>query len=206
MKLGSKYGSPAPPHPGDRRLPGQEQPIFGNGFLLDQEQFVGNQFCDVGSSCFAPPDTQLAAGFNEVVELSNDTMRVFSKGGAVLQNQTTYLPSFSRLPTKRRLTAKLSSMRLMAATTWRTCWSIGPERLLRAAKSSWESRRALIRPGRGASTPSASSTKTDGTVLDQPKLGFSDDKIMITDNETGGTPEDTLDILQKSDVLAGCGA
>ena len=41
---------------------------------LDQEQFVGNQFCDVGSSCFAPPDTQVAAGFNEVVETSNKVL------------------------------------------------------------------------------------------------------------------------------------
>ncbi len=62
LKLGSKPVSPAPRHPGERPLPGQKQPIFGNGFLLDQEQFVGNQFCDVGSSCFAPPDTQVAAG------------------------------------------------------------------------------------------------------------------------------------------------
>ena len=88
VKLGSKYGSPAPPHRGDPPLPGKEQPIFGNGFLLDQEQFVGNQFCDVGSSCFVLPDTQLAAGFNEVVEPSNDTMRVFSKGGAVFRRMT----------------------------------------------------------------------------------------------------------------------
>ena len=75
VKIGSKPVSAAPRHPS--KGPGQAPPISGNGFLLDQEQFVGNQFCDVGSSCFAPPDTQVAAGFNEIVETSKDTMRVF---------------------------------------------------------------------------------------------------------------------------------
>ena len=203
VKLGSKYGSPAPPHPGDRPLPGKEQPIFGNGFLLDQEQFVGNQFCDVGSSCFAPPDTQLAAGFNEVVELSNDTMRVFSKGGAVLQtNDLTpfFFAAADQTATDGKVVFDAANGRYYMADLLvnRTGTTVtGSQVKLGVSQSSDPT-------GSWCVYSFGFFTKTDGTVLDQPKLGFSDDKIMITDNENGGTPED-LDILQKSDVLAGCG-
>src|SRR5947209_2311919 len=103
LKQRSSRVSPLSGHPGERpdqAYPSsatQPPPILGNGFLLDQEQFVGNQFCDVGSSCFAPPDTQLAAGFNEIVETTNNTMRVFSKGGTVLQTND-LTPFFGAAP------------------------------------------------------------------------------------------------------------
>jgi IPT/TIG domain len=176
-------------------------PIFGNAFLLDQEQFVGNSFCDVSSSCFSPPDTQVAAGFNEIVALSNNTMRVISKGGVVLQTND--------------LTPFFFAASDQTATDGKVVFDSGAGRYYMTD---------LLVNGLGNPTGSQVKlavsqssdptggwciysfgffTRTDGTVLDQPKVGFSDDKIMISENENGGTPED-FDILQKSDVLAGC--
>jgi len=183
------------------RKPQAPPPIFGNAFLLDQEQFVGNSFCDVSSSCFSPPDTQVAAGFNEIVALSNNTMRVISKGGVVLQTND--------------LTPFFFAASDQTATDGKVVFDSGAGRYYMAD---------LLVNGLGSPTGSQVKlavsqssdptggwciytfgffTRTDGTVLDQPKIGFSDDKIMITENENGGTPED-FDILQKSDVLAGC--
>src|SRR5215831_8251022 len=202
VKLGSKFGSPTTPREGERPKPGQKEPVLGNGFLLDQEQFVGNQFCDVGSSCFAPPDTQLAAGFNEVVETSNDTMRVFSKGGTILQtNDLTpfFFAASDQTATDAKVlfdsgTGRYYMADLLVNRTGTTV--TGSQVKLGVSQSSDPT-------GGWCIYSFGFFTKTDGTVLDQPKLGFSDDKIMITDNENGGTPED-LDILQKSDVIAGC--
>jgi len=199
-KQGPRPVSPTPERPSG--FPSQPlPPTFGNGFLLDQEQFVGNQFCDVGSSCFAPPDTQVAAGFNEIVELSNNTMRVFSKGGAVLQ--TNDLTPFFFASTDQ------------TATDGKVVFDSGAGRyymvdLLVNNPSAPTGSQVKLAVSQ-SSDPTAGwcvytfgfFTRTDGTVLDQPKLGFSDDKIMMTENENGGTPED-FDILQKSDVLAGC--
>src|SRR5215472_16727301 len=202
VKLGSKFGSPTTPREGERPKPGQKEPVLGNGFLLDQEQFVGNQFCDVGSSCFAPPDTQLAAGFNEVVETSNDTMRVFSKGGTILQtNDLTpfFFAASDQTATDAKVLFDSGAGRYYMADLLvnRTGTTVtGSQVKLGVSQSSDPT-------GGWCIYSFGFFTKTDGTVLDQPKLGFSDDKIMITDNENGGTPED-LDILQKSDVIAGC--
>ncbi len=177
-------------------------PIFGNAFLLDQEQFVGNSFCDVSSSCFSPPDTQVAAGFNEIVALSNNTMRVISKGGVVLQTND--------------LTPFFFAASDQTATDGKVVFDSGAGRyymtdlLVNGLGPSPTGSQVKLAVSQ-SSDPTGGwcvysfgfFTRTDGTVLDQPKVGFSDDKIMISENENGGTPED-FDILQKSDVLASC--
>ncbi len=178
-------------------------PIFGNAFLLDQDQFVGNSFCDVSSSCFSPPDTQVAAGFNEIVALSNNTMRVISKGGVVLQTND--------------LTPFFFAASDQTATDGKVVFDSGAGRyymtdlLVNGLGPSPTGSQVKKLAVSQSSDPTGGwcvysfgfFTRTDGTVLDQPKVGFSDDKIMISENENGGTPED-FDILQKSDVLAGC--
>ena len=208
-KPGSKSAAQVPRQPRERPGEtqqlgkGQKPPISGNGFLLDQEQFVGNQFCDVNSSCFAPPDTQVAAGFNEIVETSNNTMRVFSKGGTILQ--TNDLTPFFQAATGQTATDAKVVFDAAAGRYYMTDLLVdnpssptGSQVKLAVSQSSDPTGSWCILSG-------GFLTRTDGTVLDQPKLGFSDDKIMITLNENGGTPED-FDILQKSDALAGCGS
>jgi hypothetical protein len=200
LKLGSKPVSPAPRHPGER--PGHAPPISGNGFLLDQEQFVGNQFCDVGSSCFAPPDTQVAAGFNEIVETSNDTMRVFSKGGVILQTNdlTPFFGAASdQTSTDTKVVFDAPAGRYYMADLLVN--GLGPNPTGSQVKLGVS--QTSDPTGNWCVYTFGFFTRTDGTVLDQPKIGFSDDKIMITENENGNTPED-FDILQKSDVLASC--
>ncbi len=193
------------PSPQTSERPGQSPKISGAGLLLDQEQFVGNQFCDfIGADglCFAPPDTQVAAGFNEIVETSNNTMRVFSKGGTVLQ--TNDLTPFFFAASDQTATDAKVVFDAAAGRYYMTDLLVNNP----AAPTGSQAKLAVSQ----SSDPTGSwciysfgfFTRTDGTVLDQPKLGFSDDKIMISVNENGGTPED-FDVLQKSDVIASCG-
>jgi hypothetical protein len=196
---GSTSGSlPTPP----ARSSGGHSPMAsGLANIVDQQQFVGNQFCDVGSSCFAPPDTQIAAGFNELVETSNDTMRVFAKDSTVLQtNDLTafFLASSDQTATDAKVVFDAAAGRYYMTDLLvdNLASPTGSQVKLAVSQSSDPT-------GSWCIYSFGFFTRTDGTVLDMPKLGFSDDKIMISDNENGGTPED-FDVLQKSDVLAGC--
>jgi hypothetical protein len=193
--------SPSSPKPAARSSGGHPPTASGIGSLVDQQQFVGNQFCDVGSSCFAPPDTQIAAGFNEILETSNNTMRVFSKNGTVLQ--TNDLTPFFFAASDQTATDAKVVFDAAAGRYYMTDLLVnnlgnptGSQVKLAVSQSSDPT-------GSWCIYSFGFFTRTDGTVLDQPKLGFSDDKIMISENENGGTPED-FDVLQKSDVLASC--
>jgi hypothetical protein len=201
VRLDSKPPSSPSRHTSGR--PGHSPKISGSGNLLNQVDLIGNYHCDVGFSCHAPPDTQVAAGFNEIVETTNNEMQVFSKGGASLQYHdltSFFLAASDQTATDAKVVFDAAAGRYYMtdllvnnnATGNRT----GSQAKLAVSQSSDPT-------GSWCIYSFGFFTRTDGTNLDQPKLGFSDDKIMISVNENGSTPED-FDVLQKSDVLAGC--
>jgi hypothetical protein len=179
--------------------------LGGNQFFLDQFQFTSNQFGDASSSFFAPPDTQLAAGFNEVVETTNDTMRVYSKGGATLQtnNLTSFFGGASdQTSTDNKVVFDQGADRYYMANLLVNCCDgsgnpTGSQIKLAVSQNSDPT-------GSWCVYTFGFFTDTSGNVLDQPKLGYSNDKITITENQNGGGSGSLMDVLQKSDVLAGC--
>ena len=200
-------GSAPPPSTQGRATgrPGRARTISGLGHLLLQENFVGNQFGDASSSFFAPPDTQVAAGLNEVVATTNDTMRVYSKGGGVLQTNdlnTFFGAAADQTSTDNKIVFDQGADRYYMANL-----------LVNCCDASGNPTGSQIKLAVSQTSDPAGSwcvysfgflTDTSGHVLDQPKLGFSDDKITITENTDGGSAE-KMDVTSKDNVLAGCG-
>jgi len=177
--------------------------ISGNGLLLLQRQWSGNAFADSTSGFFAPPDTQVAAGFDEVVETTNDTMRVYSKGGTPLA--TFDLSAFFGAASDQN---GADNKIVFDALAFRYYMA----ELLVNRDASRNVTGSQIKLAVSQSANPLGSwcvytfgffTDTSGNLLDQPKLGFSNDKITITENTNGGSSE-KMDVTSKGDALAGC--
>jgi len=193
-----------PPLSSPRTARGGGPKISGNGNFLLQTQWAGNAFGDSTSGFWAPPDTQLAAGYNDVVETTNDTMRVYSKGGSTLQ--TIDLNSFYSVASDQNETDNkivfdgLAGRYYMAGLLVNTDASnnvTGSQIKLAVSQSSDAT-------GSWCVYTFGFFTDTSGNLLDQPKIGFSNDKITITENTNGGSSE-KMDVTSKGDALAGCG-
>ncbi len=133
-------------------------------------------------------------------------MRVYSKGGSTLQ--TNNLTSFfgaaaDQTSTDNKVVFDQGSGRYYMANLLVNCCDVNnnPDR-----QSDQARRLAELDPtGSWCVYGFGFFTDTSGNILDQPKLGFSDDKITITENLNGNGGGSLMDVLQKSDAIAGCG-
>src|SRR5258708_5518323 len=160
------------------------------------------------SSDGEPPDTQMAAGQNEVVEVVNSEVFVYSRAGALL---TSYpLSNIFQPPTQ---SVGLSDPKIVFDPT------TGDYYLLQmvcqnaqCGANNWTHMGiSLAVTGNPQGSWTVYDYLNDGQDLqDQPKLGFSGDKITFAVNEYGckcgaGTSfkQANLIVIQKSDAVAG---
>ena len=84
----------------DRAVPGpvgQEDPILQKQVLPEVSATQGIRFDGVGASGYAPSDSNMAVGPNDIVETVNVRYAVFDKSGATLAGPTTILSLFAPL-------------------------------------------------------------------------------------------------------------
>jgi Abnormal spindle-like microcephaly-assoc'd, ASPM-SPD-2-Hydin len=84
----------------DRAVPGpvgQEDPILQKQVLPEVSATQGIRFDGVGASGYAPSDSNMAVGPNDIVETVNVRYAVFNKSGATLAGPTNILSLFAPL-------------------------------------------------------------------------------------------------------------
>lgn len=166
----------------------------GASHLLEQLDYEGMGF---DQSSFAPPDTQVATGLHKVVETVNDEMSVYNKGGLLLK--TTDLNqffgasgTFSASDAEVRYDEATGRFYMVNVVFDTSTGTVGGSRVNLAVSDGTD-------PTGGWCIYNGVISDGAGIVADQPKLGFSNGLILITDNQNGNTPEDEL-VIQKSDA------
>ncbi len=205
---GGKATTGLPPVVSDGRadqLPGS--PLTPNGNFANLLAFSGATWANTGCGC-EPPDTQMAAGRNEIVEDVNNNLFVFSRGGTQL---TTYpLTTIFQPPGQ---TVGLTDPKILFDPTTNLYYVT--EMVCQNAGCSANNYSHMGISLAVTSDPLGPWTiydyLNDGQNLqDQEKLGFSGDKITFAVNEynckcgSGAQyKQENLAVLQKSDVVAG---
>jgi hypothetical protein len=179
-------------------IPAQPFLPLGPSAFTSLTSFIGLSEGESGG--FYPPDTQVAAGPNHVLELVNVEGRIFSKAGTVVASFN--LNTFFNLPSSTFLTdpkirydPRTGRWFVLAATlespagTWRL-----------AVSTTSDPTGTFVR----YTLPSA-----NGTLPDFPALGFNDDNVVVTANAFGlrngrfvGTE---FWVLNKAQLVAGVG-
>ncbi len=169
------------------------------------EELTG--FTGIGYDGPTPPDTMAGVGPNDVVEMVNSTGRIYNKAGT--QTSSFTLGSFFGAPTITMTSAGYSDPRVIYdARSGRWFASVLIFDRCRPTVCTTTSNSEVDVAVSGSSDPGGSwtiyvvETTTNNVLLDQPKLGFSDDKVLTTYNENGFGGPYRFVVLQKSDLLA----
>lgn len=164
-----------------------------------------------------PPDTQVAVGPTRVVEMTNVTGQVYMKSGtadgaafnlsdffgAPLNTMTT--PAYSD---PRVIYDPLSSRFFASILIFDRCDSRPPPKGTGCTTNSDSEVDIAVSSG---NTPSgwsvyAAYTNTSNVLADQPKLGVSNDKVVMTWNNNGFSGPYQFLMLQKSDLTSAAGS
>ncbi|MHB8245583.1 MAG: IPT/TIG domain-containing protein [Acidimicrobiales bacterium] len=155
-------------------------------------------FSATGYDHYSPPDTQLAVGPTAAVEAVNSELSIWSKTGSAVMHKS--LSAFFSVPsgysfTDPRILYDAASMRFFLSGL--------------AFDAAWDS---IVYIAVSDTTDPAGSwtlytvTSETATITDQPKIGVSSDKIVISWNDYDAsfnfTGQETW-VLQKSDLLTG---
>lgn len=147
----------------------------------------------------APPDTQLAAGPTSLLETINSSGSVWSKTGTLIKDFD--LNAFFPVPsgysfTDPRVVYDAASQR----------WFVSGLAFNSANDSQVYVMVSQSSDPTGSWTPYTIESNTNGTIYDQPKLGISDDKVVVSWNDYGGSnlafTGSEIWVLQKSDMLS----
>jgi hypothetical protein len=153
-----------------------------------------------GDQATEPPDTQIAAGPSDILVMTNSSGSIYAKNGALIHRFD--LTTFFGLPTgyyfgDPRVLYDAGSGRWLASCT--------------SFDGSFDS--AVYLAVSATSDPNGTwqvftvAGNTQQTLYDQPKLGYSDDKVVLSWSDYGSgatsyTGQETW-VLEKSDLLAG---
>ena len=150
------------------------------------------------SGFFTPPDVQVAAGPSNLVEMVNVEGAIFSKQGSVLQYLN--LSSFFNIPkadsiSDPKVLYDTSSGRWFASITIGSCNRCIANVTVAVSsgsdpRSSWNLYRLSL---------------PAGVLADQPLIGISDDKFVVSANDVGSasTTGAQVLVLSKAEMLAG---
>ena len=184
-------------------------PLVANGNFANLLAFTGATLAN--TNCCQPPDTQVAVGFDEIVEAVNNNIFVFDRGGTQLASfpaSDLFQPPTQSvgLTDPKILFDPTAGANGLYYVTYMVCQSGG------CGGSAWSHMGISLAV---TSDPLGSWTVydylNDGNELqDQEKLGFSADKITFAVNQYGckcgsGSMyrQENVAVLQKSDVVAG---
>ncbi len=217
---GGNPTSGLPPIVTDKRpaAPGKSRKVAGRlragtatGSFANLLTVTGATLANPGCGC-EPPDTQMAAGRNEIVEFVNNDFLVFSKGGTLI---TSYPATNVFQPASQTVSVTdpkilfdptVGSNGLYFATMM-VCQSGG------CGGGTWSHMGISLAVSADGINWWVYDYLNDGQNLqDQEKLGFSGDKITIAVNEYGckcgsGSQykQENVMVLQKSDIVAAAG-
>jgi IPT/TIG domain len=178
------------------------------------EQLTG--FDGTGPNGSTPPDTQVAVGPTDVVEMVNTTGHVYTKLGTETSNFN--LSTFFGAPVNAMTSPAYSDPRVeYDVLSGRFFASIlifdrcDPRPPPAGSGCTTNSDSEVDIAVSGSSSPSNWSvyvveTNTTNVLFDQPKLGASSDKVVMTYNENGFGGPYRFVVLQKSDLLAAAGS
>lgn len=177
------------------------------GTLEELKQFDG-----LGPDCCTPPDTQASVGPTKVVEMVNTTGKVTDKAGG---NASTFnLSDFFGAPVNAMTSPAYSDPRVLYdALSGRWFASIlifdscDPRPAPQGSGCTTSNDSEVDVAVSSGSEPTGWAvyvvqTYTDNTLADQPKLGASSDKVVMTWNNNGFSGPYQFVVLQKSDLLA----
>jgi hypothetical protein len=193
--------------------PSRAGPHVANGNFALLESFTGATLAN--TNCCQPPDTQMAAGRNEVVEAVNNNIFVYSKGGT----QLAAFPATDLFQPSPTISVGLTDPKILFDPTagsnglyylmFMVCEAAG------CGANNWTHMGLSLAV---TSDPLGSwwvydylmDTTTD--LQDQEKLGFSADKVTFAVNDynckcgsgSNFTTENVM-VMQKSDIVAGAG-
>lgn len=154
-----------------------------------------------------PPDTSVAASDSLVVEEVNDSAFIFTKGGHLLQSfdlRTFYgVTAPSETVTDPRIVWDSDSGRWFSTVLVCTIASSGkcdgtPDAVLLAVSLSAD-------PNPANWKVYVVDNETSGVIDDQPRIGFSSDKVVVTFDQYSSPTSfsnDEMFVIQKSDVVA----
>jgi hypothetical protein len=154
-----------------------------------------NEFEGIDDTGFVPPDTQFAAGPSDVIEEVNTSGLIFDRNGNVISSQFSLdtLYGSNTSGTDPRVLYDPVSGRYFASYELR---SAGGDTVAVAAtrdNTAWNWCYVYV------------AQNTNGTLFDQPKLGFSADKVVVSwNNYTNGGNTFTgsqNSVVQKSDLM-----
>ncbi len=160
-----------------------------------------------------PPDTQVAVGPTRVVEMTNVTGQVYMKSGTT-DGASFNLSDFFGAPVNAMTTPAYSDPRVMydplsgrffaSILIFDRCDSRPPPKGSGCTTSSDSEVDIAVSSGStpGGWTVYAAYTNTSNVLADQPKLGVSNDKVVMTWNNNGFSGPYQFLMLQKSDLLA----
>ena len=189
---------------------GPRQPA-GNGYLLNQRHFIGATLNNTG--CCEPPDTQIAVGYSQVVEMVNLTAFVYDRGGNQLgsfNEVSLFSGAANANGSDPKIVYDATISRYIA--TLMVCFDAG----CGGNWSSMENDIAISNSDNalGGWTIYPNLFAGDqGNLQDQEKLGYSGDKVTVSVNVYRGHSgcgcdylHEDLIVLQKSDMVAAVGA
>jgi hypothetical protein len=192
-------GGKAPGPTATSSAPTAQVPQSSPGVLEQLKAFDG-----LGPDCCTPPDTQVAVGPDSVVEMVNTTGRTTNKAGGDADDFN--LSDFFGAPVNAMNQPRYSDPRVIyddlsdryfaSILIFDGCDGC-------ASEDDSEVDIAVS----GSNQPTGWSvyvvaTYTDGTLADQPKLGVSSDKAVMTWNNNGFSGPYQFVVLQKSDLVA----
>jgi hypothetical protein len=197
---------------------GSADPVGGSDLAAAGDPNVGAleqlaNFAGAGVACCIPPDTQVAVGPTNVVEMVNATGRITTKGGT--QTSSFNLSGLFGAPDNAmnapfysdpRVVYDAFSGRFFASMLiFDSCNPAPPPAGSGCTTSSnSEVDLAVSTDNTGTSwTVYDIQNNQTNTLYDQPKLGVSGDKVVMTWNNTGFAGPYQFVVVQKSDLLAG---
>lgn len=173
----------------------QTSSVLGSFTALSMQQTINLFPSDQG---WEPPDVMMAAGPNNIVEMVNSVLAVYSKSGALQTDAD--LNAFFKVPTGY----SFSDPRIVYDTPSGRWFADG---LSFDSTNDSQVYAAVSQTGDPSGNWTIYTLKAAANdLLDQPFLGTSDDKVVVTWNEyPGGTffGSSTLAVIQKSDLIAG---
>lgn len=167
--------------------------------------FIGLQ---QGESCMCePPDTQIAAGPNDLFEVVNDAGRILTKTGAVLSTFT--LNSFFSLGSSIFMTDPKVRFDASSGRWFVVMISTNTSDPSTSTEGQWNLAVSMTSDPTGGFY--VYRLPTPSSLPDFPALGFSDDKVVLTANAfscspdcgSGGFQGNEFVVLNKSDLVSG---
>ena len=172
-----------------------------------------DQWCTSGGSCsnsdqnVTPPDDDVAVSSTQVAEIVNNSLWVYSRSGTLqyAQDLATLFPQCVAAPPSepQAFYDSLANRWYLSATEWD-----------QAASKPWSCVVIMVSAGSSLSATSSwfsfwvgRSSQPNGLIYDEPKLGYSSDKVVVSWNDfpcasCSFLGEETW-VIQKSQLLAG---